>query len=317
MKKEDDMTDQRGFLKGYKKVILSLAGAVLVIFGALWITVIFPSLEKIPTDYERTLNFDGTFMVANPQTQALDTIPITQAMEHKAAGTEGDVLLIHEKRTVINSATGDDLSTIYGDESILAIDRQTLAFATEIDERGRTGYWAPPKLLGEGDSFDLWDPGAQKALTATYVRDDTFRDLSVVVFEIDEAGIPIGTEPQSGMELYYSPKITLWIEPSSGTVVDQKAETTTSINMMGAQMPVQIANVQYAESTIVDLMNTAQSARWLLLWFKTLIPWIAIGFGAILVVSPAIIVAIRKASQKPEAEESVELPEPTSLPSDV
>lgn len=311
------MVSQKRGLKGYRKVILSLAGAVLVVFGALWITVIFPSLDKVPADYERTLSFDATFMVANPQTQALDTIPISQTLAQKAVGTEGHVLFIEEVRTVVDSATGQDLSALYGDQTVMAIDSHSLEFATDMDERGRTGYWGPPKLLGEGDTFDLWNPGAGRALTATYVRDDTFRDLGVVVFEISEADIPIGIEPQSGMDLYYATDITLWIEPSSGTVVNQQASTITSIDVMGTKMPIHISNVRYAESTIIDLMNTARSASWLLLWFRTLVPWIAIGFGAALVISPAIIVAVRRASKRSTEEEPTELPRPTSLPLDM
>ena len=127
---------------------------------------------------------------------------------------------------------------------------------------------------------------------ANYVGKEDFRGLSVLVFEIDETDIPIGTEPTSGMELYLSPKITLWIEPSSGTVVNQTSETVTSIDMMGTRVPVQIANVDYAEETIVDLMDTARSARTMLLWFRTLLPWITIGIGAVLVISFAAIVVV-------------------------
>ncbi len=55
-----------------------------------------------------------------------------------------------------------------------------------------------------------------------------------------------------------------------------------------------IANVQYAEETIVDLMGTAGSARTMLLWFRTLLPWITIGIGAVLVISSAAIVAVTR-----------------------
>lgn len=294
MGKEEDMVAQRQGLRRYASLILPIAGALLAIFGALWIGVIFPSLDKVPTDYEETYYFEGEFQQFDPATMQFGSIPIQQTLAQEAVGTEGGALLIHEVRTVINTDTGEDISAIYGDESTLAIDRRSLEFVTDIDERARWGQWGPPRPLGKDDSFDLWHPGAGQALEAKYVRSEDFRGLGVLVFEIDEANIPIGTEPMSGMELYLSPRITLWIEPSSGTVVNQTSETVTSVNMMGSMMPVQIANVDYTEQTIVDLMDTGQSARTKLLWFRTLLPWITIGIGAVLVVSFAAILAVTR-----------------------
>jgi len=287
------VTKRRG-LRRYGTLILPVVGAVLAVFGALWVGIIFPSLDKMPADYERSFYFDGTFSVMNPATLSMDSFPIKQTLAQEAIGTEEGALLIHEVRTVINADTGEDISAIYGDESILAIDAHTLEFVTDIDERERWGQFGPPRPLGVGDSFDLWHPGARQALTANYVSKEDFHGLGVLVFEIDEADIAIGTEPTSGMELYLSPKITLWIEPSSGTVVNQTSETTTSIDFMGSMMPVQIANVDYAEETIIDLMGTAGSARTTLLWFRTLLPWITIGLGAVLVISFAAIVAVTR-----------------------
>jgi len=313
--KEDDMVTKRRGLRGYRLIILAIVGAVLAIFGALWVAVIFPSLDKMPADYEQTLYFDGTFSVMNPATMSMDSFPIKQTLAQEAIGTEDGALLIHEVSTFINADTGEDISAIYGDESTLAIDAHTLEFMPQVDERGRWGQFGPPRPLGVGDSFALWHPGAEQALMANCVGKEDFRGLGVLVFEIDEADIPIGTEPTSGMELYLSPKLTLWIEPSSGTVVNQTSETTTSIDFMGTMMPVQIANVDYAEETIVDLMGTAHSARTMLLWFRTLVPWMAIGFGTVLVISSATIVAVRDV-RKARAKKQTRLPEPTSLPLD-
>ena len=289
------MIKQRKGLRGYRTIILSLVGAALAIFGALWIAVIFPSLDKIPTNYEKTLSFDGAFTIANPATQSLDTIPITQTLEQKAIGTEGNVLLIKEVRKVTNSATGTDLSAIYGSESTLAVDRHTLAFVSNLGDMPREGQWAPPKGLGEGDSFLIWNPAAYRALEAKYVSSEQFRGLDVVVFKIYEKNLLLGPDPRANnLNAYLSTEIILKIEPASGTVVDQNAVTTMSYDMpMMGKVPSFISNVKYAESTITDLMNTARSASWLLLWFRTLIPCITIGFGAILVISCAVLVAVR------------------------
>ncbi|MEE8469768.1 MAG: porin PorA family protein [Dehalococcoidia bacterium] len=277
--------------------VLSIAGLILAILGILWITVIFPALDKMPTDYERTYYFEGTFSVPDPETQGLVSFPVELTRAQEATGTSDGALLIHQVYTAINSATQEDISARYGDESTLAVDRRTLEFVTEIDERGRTGQWGPPRPLAKGDSYDIWIPGARQPLTANYVREEDFRDLGVLVFEIDEADIPIGTNPQTGMDLYYTAMITQWIEPSSGAVVYNESVTTTSMDVMGNKVPIMIAEVRYAEATTVDIMDIARSARWSLLWFRTIIPWGLIGVGVVLVLVGVVLSTRRKAAQ--------------------
>jgi hypothetical protein len=282
------MASQKKVKKGF---IVSIVGLLLVILGVLWLAVIFPWLDKVPTDYARTYYFDGSYKLFTQQGDL--TIPISQTLAQKAVGTEGNALLIHEVRTVTNAITGESLGPQYDDESTLAVDRHTLKFVKEIDERHREGYWGPPRGLGEGDSFDLWNEGAHKALTANYVESYDFRGMNVVLFRIDEADIPTGTNPVTQMPMYLSTTIDLSIDPKTGTVVDQDSVTTTSMEMMGQKIPVQISNVRYAEQTITELMDVARDAQKMLLWFETVIPWLLIGLGAVMVVVDTLFLGRR------------------------
>ena len=261
--------------------IVSVVGLVLVILGVLWLAVIFPSLDKVPTGYERTLYFEGDFTVGPPGNST--NFPIEQILEQKANGTQDGALFINERYIVKNTATGMDISAYYGIEQTLAIDRHTLQIVTNIDENHRSGYWGPPRGLGKGDTFDLWNPGAHRALKATYVKDDTFRGLKVVIFQIDAKDISLGNDPQTQAPMLMDTVINLTIEPKTGVVADEDALTTTSLSMGGQKVPVVITYVRYAERTIVDLVDTANDARGKLLLFETVIPWVLGGVGAILV----------------------------------
>lgn len=269
---------------GWSGIILSVIGIVLVIVGILWITVIFPTLAQIPKGYERTYYFDGTFSVLNSDTQSMDSFPIEQALAQKATGMQDGALLIHEKRTISNAATGTDLSAYYGDESTLAVDRKTLKFVPTIDERGRTGYWAPPMGLGPGDSFDIWIPSVNKPLTASYVESKEFQGLKVVVFTMSASDVSIGTDPTSHLPLFVSTTVNLTIEPRTGTVVDQTAVTTTSMDMEGNKVPVLIATVGWTDATITDLVDVARDGLSMLFWFQSILPWLLIGIGAVLLI---------------------------------
>jgi hypothetical protein len=60
---------------------------------------------------------------------------------------------------------------------------------------------------------------------------------------------------------------------------------------MGEQkMPVQITYVRYAERTIVDLMDTAKNGSRMLTLMGTIVPWVLIGVGAVLVVIDTIFI---------------------------
>jgi hypothetical protein len=310
--KEEEMETPRKGLRGYRLIILAVVGALLAIFGALWISVIFPALDKMPADYTESYTFEGTFSVMNPATQQLDTFPVEQTLTEEAVGTEDGALLLHEVRTVVNAATGTDISAIYGDDSILAIDARTMEFQQSVDERGRSGQFAPPRPLSEGESYDLWIPATQQPLTANYVRTEDFRGMTVFVYELSAQNFSLGNDPQSGMPLSLSTTITQWVEPSSGTVVNNDSVTTTSVDMMGMQIPVQISSLYFTEGTIASLMDTARSAHWMLLWFRTLVPWLALGFGAFLVVSAALIVMVRNL-RKAKVETPAEHPKPTYI----
>jgi hypothetical protein len=279
---------------GRRGTILCVVGVVLVILGVLWSTVIFPMIAQIPTSYERTFYFDGNFTVLDAASQSMISFPIEQTLAQKAIGTQDGALLIHEKRTIINAATQTDLSSVYGDENTMAIERKTLKFMTAIDERGRTGYWAPPMGLGPGDSFDIWNPSVNKPLTARYVKSEEFRGLKVVVFQMSASDVSLGTNPQTKLAMFLSNTVNLVIEPKTGAVVDQNATSTTSMDIGGNKVPVLIANVGWTETTIAELVDTAKDALGMLFLLETVIPWVLIGVGAILVIIGVMLMSRKR-----------------------
>ena len=283
-----------------KSIIVSIVGLILIILGILWIAVIFPALDKLPTDYNRDYYFDCTYQEWNFATYSFDVIPAKMTRSQDAVGTEDGALLIREVLTAVNTDTGEVLPN-YADDSILAVDRSTNEFATEIDDRGRWGYWGPPRPLAEGESFDLWNPGAWQPLEAKYVDTVDYckdsRCMNVFHYNLQGVDIPIGVEPQSGGNLSFTADIDLWVEPSSGTVVYQESVTSTSLETMGMKFPIQISNVNYADETIDELMDIGESAKTMLLWFRSILPILLIVIGAVLVVADVIFFGRRRGAE--------------------
>lgn len=55
---------------------LTISGLVLVVFALVWLLAIFPTMAKLPADYHKVVNLEGTYQVMNPGTGALDEIPV-------------------------------------------------------------------------------------------------------------------------------------------------------------------------------------------------------------------------------------------------
>lgn len=312
-------------LKGYKKVIFALTGAILIVFGALWMTAVFPSLMKAPTDLDKTQTFVGTVQFAD-QTGALsEPIPLSQTRHQTGIGTEGDnVLIVEEVITFANAVTGEAIPFMPPTTSTITVDRSTLEMvSSETADMERQGQWSPPSQLAEGDSFMVWNPAAGMALEATYVRSDTFQGLDVLIFQINEEFLSLGQEEQQVapgvmmlLDKYLTTDIILTIEPTTGVPVNTVAHTAIGYAPpMMDPVPSFVQDVRYSEATIASYMDTATSARSQLFLFGTLIPWIAIGFGAVLLATPAILVAARKL-RKTTVEEPDDVPAPTALPLD-
>jgi hypothetical protein len=95
-------------------------------------------------------------------------------------------------------------------------------------------------------------------------------------------------------------------------VVYNESVTTTSVALGAMRIPVQVSQLTFAEATVVDLMATAESASSMLLWFRTLVPWMAIGFGGAILAGSAATVAVRSL-RKARADKPAEQPKPTYI----
>ena len=50
-----------------KIIVPSVVGVIGLLFGVIWLVMVFPSFKKIPSDYEQTIDFKGTYSVLSDQ----------------------------------------------------------------------------------------------------------------------------------------------------------------------------------------------------------------------------------------------------------
>ncbi len=311
-------------LIGYRKVIIALAGAILVVFGAVWMTALLPAMSKVPTDLDETVVLEGTYQVADSQTGQLSSIPVTVTRVSEGAGTEaGDILLVQETITAANSETGEDLTAMFGSTNMLAINRSTLAMMPEAEgaDMARQGQWSPPIGVSEGSSFEIWNPAAEQALLAQWTGTDTIGGVDVAVFQISAENLALGPEevslPTGGtmtLDKYVSTEITLWIEPATGVVVNSQSDLTVAFEVPGiGTMPSFISDVSYTDATISYYADKASGAATQLFLFGTVLPWGFIGIGAILILVPVDLILLRRFFGEAPATTDVPAPNPISM----
>ncbi len=266
--------------KTWNTVLISL-GLVLVIFSLIWLFAIFPPLAKLPADHHKVINFEGTYEVMNPQTQALDEIPVNVEREQQATEVQDNVLIINQTITTTHALAGMELPD-FGLTEELGVDRSTRQYAAGYGDMDRSGQFSFPEKV-EKKSYSMWMPTAGRPLEADFIDEEDFEGLTVFAFQISEQDLDIGTQQGTGLDQVLDIVVDMKVEPVSGTTVH--SESVNAINIVpapGVKMPVYISSLKFTDDTIADLVDTAESARSMLLWARVYGFWLVIGVGIVL-----------------------------------
>jgi hypothetical protein len=266
--------------KTWNTVLISL-GLVLVILSLVWLYVIFPPLAKLPADHHKVINFEGTYKVMNPATQSLDEIPVTVKREQQATKIQDNVLIINQVITTTHALAGMELPQ-FGLTEVLGVDRSTRQYIAGYGDMDRSGQFSFPEKV-EKETYSMWMPTAGRPLEANFTGEEDFQDLRVFVFQISEQDLDIGTQQGTGLPQVLDVVVDLKVEPVSGVTVH--TESVNTINIVpapGMKVPVYVSSLMFTDDTITDMVDTARSARSMLLWAKVYGFWLVIGVGIVL-----------------------------------
>ncbi len=268
---------------------LTIVGVVIVVFALVWLLAIFPAMNKLPEDHHRVVNFDGTYQVMNPDTQAMDSIPVCVQRVQDATDVQDNVLIINQTVTCTHAQAGMELPQ-FGLAEVLGVDRSNREYVSGYGDMERSGQFCFPSDAQE-ESYSVWIPSAGRPLEAEFKGEEDFHGLKVFNFQISEQNLDIGTQEGTGLPQVMDIVTTMTIEPVSGTTVDTTSDTTYSIDMQGMKIPYYISSISFTEDTIDELVDTAKDARSMILWATVYGFWIAIGVGAALIVTGVVMFA--------------------------
>jgi hypothetical protein len=278
-------------LKGWSMGLL-VFGLALAVFCLIWLLVLFPTMAKLPADYSREINFEGTYMVLNPDTQALEELPVCVERVQLATDVQDNVLLIDQTVCCTHALAGMELPQ-FGLTEVLGVDRSTREYVLGYGDMERRGQFCFPSDVKE-ESYSMWISSAGRPLEAEFIGEEDFEGISVFAFEVSESDLGIGTQEGTGLPQVLDIAISLKVEPVSGTTVYTVSDSTYSIDVQGMKIPYYISSISFTDDTIDDLVETATDAHSMILWATVYGFWIAIAVGAALI-AVGVVMAIRRA----------------------
>ena len=259
-------------------VVLFVVGAGIIIFGAVWLTIVFPGMEKLPADFSREDTFSGTYKVLNPTTSQLDTIPVTVRQTRKADRNEGDKAFITETVTT-TLPTGQPVLGFPTTETKVVVDRVTRLYLTGGDQARSGGLGLPMDVKPDAE-YPIWVGSAGRPLPARYTGTGEVDGLEVYLFTIDGADLGLPLDPQSGLPRVSDAHIKMKVEPRSGATVDTVSQTSISLmHPQAGKMPMFISNLSFTDDNVASSVSDAKSAKTQLIMVGSYMPWLVMGLG--------------------------------------
>lgn len=303
--------------------ILCVVGIALIIFSTVWITVIEPGLEKLPTDLDESYTIEATVQEIFPQANETEIII---ERNQWATGEESGTLIIRDEIIPTPEVPGILEKTVIE----MGVDRTSREFVPGYGDIERSELWAYPVGVDK-KTYSVWSDTAGFAPDAQFVAEEDIDGLGVYLFRTDVQDIPYGNDPTFGLPVFMDMVIEEKVEPNTGLIVDGRSTRTFKVVLPAAMLamvpedlqalipesdtgdgdivvPAVIVNQQYSEETIQAKVADAKDLKTQLLWATQYGLWIGYGCGAILMILGfALAVRCRLGRKRPSSSEPEEI----------
>jgi hypothetical protein len=269
-------------------VALSIIGVIAIVFGAMWLTVVFPGMEKLPADFKREDTLSGTYKVLDAKTMQLTDIPVTVKQTRATERNEGDKAFIVEKvETALPN--GQPVPQFPTTELALVVDRVSRLYL-EGGQQPRTGGMGLPMKVNKDTEYPIWVGTAGRALPTTFSGTDAVDGLQVYRYVIDAKDMQLTPDSQSGLPRVADAHIEIMVEPRSGATVDTASQTSISlIHPQAGKTPMFISLLEYTDENVAMSTSDAKSARSTLNLAGTTLPWLLMALGIFFVVDGTVL----------------------------
>jgi hypothetical protein len=191
-------------------------------------------LMKTPLDTDSTTLLDGTAELANG-TGATDSFPVKAFSVTRADSerSDSDVVVFQNSSCLVKDEGSIDECVSSNDPQERLISASTDTFATDrrtadaVDDpkylppsaEEKTGLVNKWPFEAEKKTYQYWDGYASEAVPATYEGTQDYDGLELYVYKTVVTDVPI--EISAGVQGTYSTDKTLWIDPTTGAIINQ------------------------------------------------------------------------------------------------
>lgn len=309
-------------MRRYVSPLLVGLGAFLLIAAVLVRAYVYPSMAKVPSNYESVTTLEGkgveVFNIAllKPVVTDLYTSSATTA---QAADDipEGCVLWANTTST----RTGDPRGVIFQRSADLSTFDEVTGAAceggpdfVESTEGERTAIqrsgqiYKLPFNTGKRD-YEWWDGSIGEATTMAYVGTGEIEGLDVYEFNqvieptvtgsITVPGSVFGTDdPAVEAESVYAMDRTLFVEPNTGVVVQRVEERDQVLRYDGTEVSAFVGTVQYSQDAVDETVAEYSTTGALLGAARLVLP-LLLGLLGIALVVAGVLLGRRPSRQAP------------------
>ena len=221
-------------MRGIWAKVLILVGTFLLTLAAAAAFWVPGQVKKTPLDVDSTTKLTGEARFTGGSTSTTSPIKITSITRADSDLSTDDVVYFVNSQCVVKDPDGDAPNCVTPqDPDKRLVSASTDAFATDrrtalavSDYSGLPAEAAPREGLINKFPFDVekktypfWDSGAGKAVDAVFVGEEVVDSLNTYVFKTDVKGAQ--TEIAAGVSGTYDDQRTMWIDPTTGSIIDQ------------------------------------------------------------------------------------------------
>lgn len=200
-------------------------GAFLLVIAILAKTWAPGVLQKTPTNIETTTRLEGGGEKFNPSSGEVEPIEVkvtslTQTDSDKSTDTDvvwvNTTCVVMDEPGIPDCIDGDDPRLVSAEVEVFQTDRVT-ALASGGDRDGLQNKWP---FNAEKKTYPYWDGILGQAEDAKFVGTEEIHGLETYHYALEVNEVP--AEVSSGIQGTYSTKKDFWVEPMTGSIINQK-----------------------------------------------------------------------------------------------
>lgn len=213
--------------------VLAFVGGFLVVLAILVQVFAAGQLKKTPLDVNSTTNLSGTAELSNGTKMVSTPVIASSVTKSDTAKSDGRYIVMVNSSCLIKAEGTPQLCVSAKDPQKRLLSASTDTFMTDrvtamaandpeylpadaVKHEGLVNKWP---FDAENKTYPYWDGTLGRSVDATYDRTDTIDGVEAKIYKVDVQDQP--AEISAGIKGTYSDTKEIWIEPTTGSIINQ------------------------------------------------------------------------------------------------